>query len=167
MPLIAQKRQAGYYSTDGDYWYYSTTAVAIKWGVLAAVVFIIFIFFLLGYLHAQRRLKKGLLPHRYHRWFIPRRQLARIDPRYARPQPHFVYPQQAYGNGYNMQPMAPPAYDPNFAPPPMYMPPAGASKTQPSQPMPGQPGEASGSAATGHQTSGVTAPVPAHTNTTV
>ncbi|EEY17597.1 conserved hypothetical protein [Verticillium alfalfae VaMs.102] len=100
-----------------------------------------------GYLHAKRRLKKGLLPLAYHRWMVRRAVLAQVDPRYGRPhqQPAYyatyrpgygeAYAQGQGHGGYGMQnmPPPPPMYDPSSARPPMYVPPEGGSKVDPSQ----------------------------------
>ncbi|KAI9806908.1 MAG: hypothetical protein M1833_002566 [Piccolia ochrophora] len=161
MPSVLEKRQ-DYYDSRG--WYYSATAVAVKWGVLAAIVVVIFAFFVFAYLHAQRRMKKGLPPRRYHRWFVSRRQLQRFEP--PRPAPHDQFSFYQAGPGYNMQPMPPPAYNPNFAPPPTYQPPEGSSKTNPSQ-MPPPGAEYAGPASFGvndaRQPTGPSAPTQAHT----
>lgn len=56
------------YYGDGDgWWYYSETAFIIKWVVTAVIVLALILFFVGGYFHAQRRMKKGLPPLRYHR----------------------------------------------------------------------------------------------------
>lgn len=59
------------YGDDGDYndggWWYSDTAEAIKWTVVVAIFLGIVLFFAGGYLHAQRRIRKGQAPLGYHR----------------------------------------------------------------------------------------------------
>lgn len=50
------------------------TAYAIKWAIVSLMFVFFLVFFVGGYFHAQRRIKKGLPPLRYHRWFLPRRQ---------------------------------------------------------------------------------------------
>lgn len=105
------------------------------------------LYLILGYAHAKRRMNKGLPPLGYHRvsrtvprnpnflasrarnhtdtparpqFLVSRAQLARVDPRYAYPQPAAYgtyYPQNA---GYGMYAMPPPVYDPNAPRPPMY-----------------------------------------------
>ena len=47
--------------------WYSSDASAIKWGVVGAIFVFAVLFFVGGYFHAQRRLKKGLRPLPYHR----------------------------------------------------------------------------------------------------
>jgi hypothetical protein len=43
------------------------TAYAIKWAIIAAIILIFCLYFLGGYMHAQRRMKRGLPPLAYHR----------------------------------------------------------------------------------------------------
>lgn len=43
------------------------TAFIIKWVITALVILALVLFFVGGYFHAQRRMKKGLPPLRYHR----------------------------------------------------------------------------------------------------
>ena len=43
------------------------TAFIIKWVITALILLALALFFIGGYLHAQRRMKKGLPPLRYHR----------------------------------------------------------------------------------------------------
>ncbi|KAI9815648.1 MAG: hypothetical protein M1826_001957 [Phylliscum demangeonii] len=139
MGLILEKRQyVG--GSDGGYWYYSSTSLAIKWGILAAIVAVIFLFFILGYAHSRRRMRKGLPPLAYHRWFTPRPQPAGFATQADPQQPNAYYAHQDPDeHGYYMHSMPPPAYNPNFAPPPVYQPPTGASKFDPSQQAPGLP----------------------------
>ncbi|KAF0322021.1 hypothetical protein GQ607_010747 [Colletotrichum asianum] len=129
-------------------WWYSRTGVIVKWSVFLGLTTLFAAFLIIGYMHGKRRLKKGLLPLGYHRWLFSRAQLARVDSRYAWPQatynnyrPEYYQQQQGY---YGMQGMPPPTYDPNAARPPMYAPPDGGSKVDPSQeygitPPPGPP----------------------------
>ncbi|KAI4183394.1 MAG: hypothetical protein L6R41_005424 [Letrouitia leprolyta] len=115
---------------DDDGWWYSDTAEAIKWAVVAFIFLAIILFFAGGYLHAQRRMKRGQAPLRYHRWLLPRSQRLRYAPQQ---QFTFYHHQQ---NPYEMQPYPPPppAYHHNeMPPPPQYEPPQGASKTNPDQ----------------------------------
>ncbi|KAL8632361.1 hypothetical protein Q9189_001933 [Teloschistes chrysophthalmus] len=112
---------------DGNWWY-SGTAEAIKWAIVAGIFFAVLLFFIGGYIHAKRRVRKGQQPLAYHRWLLRRSQRTRYPP--ARPyyNPH--------GNPYEMNayPPPPPAYNSNeMPPPPMYEPPAGASKANPDQ----------------------------------
>ena len=69
MSLLAKRQvpDSPRYTNDGNDWYYSSTAYYIKWAVVAAI-FLIFIGFIIGgYIHAKRRMKKGLAPLAYHR----------------------------------------------------------------------------------------------------
>lgn len=43
------------------------TGYIIKWSVIAALILVVGLYLLLSYLHAQRRLRKGLTPRKYHR----------------------------------------------------------------------------------------------------
>ncbi|KAL8835950.1 MAG: hypothetical protein Q9170_003107 [Blastenia crenularia] len=107
---------------DGDGgWWYSDSADAIKWAVVAAIFFGIALFFAGGYLHARRRVRRNQAPLRYHR------------------------------NPYEMQAYPPPppiysssdstAYHQNdLPPPPRYEAPQGASKTNPDQQYAAPPG---------------------------
>jgi hypothetical protein len=120
--------------------WYTKTGVILKWSLFLGFILFIGLYFLLGYLHAQSRIKKGLRPLAYHRFLVSRRQMAQVDPNYQYPQaearPYF-HNQQYFGmqNMPNMPP--PPVYDPNAARPPMYpgppSPPDGGSKVDPSQ----------------------------------
>ncbi|KAL9005204.1 MAG: hypothetical protein Q9188_002003 [Gyalolechia gomerana] len=134
------KRQGWENDSDGyddAGWWYSDTAEAIKWAIVAAIFLAIILFFAGGYFHAQRRMKKGQAPLRYHRWLLPRSQRLR----YAPPQQFTFYHHQQ--NPYEMQPYPPPppAYHHNaMPPPPQYEPPQGASKTNPDQQYTAPPG---------------------------
>jgi len=120
---------------DGDgSWWWSSEAYTIKFAVLLSIFVVLIAYFLGGYLHAQRRIKKGLPPLRYHRWLLPRSQRARFDPYFQQQQQQqfAYYPVQ---DGYAMQgyPPPPPAYNPHAPPPPSYQPSEGGSKVMPSQ----------------------------------
>lgn len=52
-----------YYS----YWGYDRTAFIVKWVLIAVLLFLIVLWLVGGYFHAQRRMKKGLPPMLYHR----------------------------------------------------------------------------------------------------
>lgn len=136
MSAVHVKRQDGYRG-DGYYdtWWYSDTAIILKWAILAGIVILFLVFFVGSYLHARRRMRKGNPPLPYHRWLVPRAQRARFEPHLAHPDRHAFYQshQSPYGQAYTMYPVPPPAYNPDFAPPPHYQPPIGASKTDPSQ----------------------------------
>ncbi|KAK1635957.1 hypothetical protein BDP81DRAFT_489000 [Colletotrichum phormii] len=123
-------------------WWYSRTGVIVKWSVFLGMTTLFAAFLIIGYAHGKRRLRKGLLPLGYHRWLFSRAQLARVDSRYAwpaatyntyRPEYYNTHPQAQGGGYYGMQGMPPPTYDPNSARPPMYAPPDGGSKVEPSQ----------------------------------
>jgi hypothetical protein len=50
-----------------DWWWTSPTAYAVKWGIIAGIFILFLLLFLGGYLHARRRMKRGLAPLGYHR----------------------------------------------------------------------------------------------------
>ncbi|KIW65633.1 hypothetical protein PV04_07875 [Phialophora macrospora] len=113
---------------------YNPTAYAIKWAIIAAIFLIFSLYFVGGYLHAKRRMKRGLPPLAYHRWLVTRRQKAAFanqHPQYAG-QFSFYRAQQAHagpggygsahGQTYQMGGMyggpPPPAYnEPEYVPP--------------------------------------------------
>ncbi|MCJ1272743.1 hypothetical protein MMC21_000530 [Puttea exsequens] len=166
MGSIIVKRQdtsnndGDYYDDDNYYWGYSNTAVAIKWAIIAAIFVIFLLWFVGGYMHAQRRMKRGQPPLRYHRFLVPRRQR-----RMFAPQPQFggYYPQtNGYGDGYPMQtyPQPPPAYHAEHVPPPVYEPPEGGSKVAPAQEYAVPPPDAPPGHANAGESSSVTHDVP-------
>jgi hypothetical protein len=63
-------------------------------------------------------------------WLLSREQRGRFDPRYRDPDPvYYEYRPEQHG----MHTFPPPVYDPSLVPPPTYQPPAGGTKTDPSQ----------------------------------
>lgn len=131
--------------------WYTRTGLIVKWVVFLSLLVFFTAWVTLGYMHAKKRMQKGLPPLAYHRWLVPRAQLARVDPRYAYP-PQTTNPngtnyyrpgyQAQYDPSYNMQnmPPPPPMYDPSAPRPPMYEGPEGGSKTAPSQEYEAPPG---------------------------
>ena len=71
MVYLGKRQTYGDPYDDDDYyhgnWWYSDTAEVIKWTVLAAILFGIFLFLALGWVHARRRVRRGQAPLRYHR----------------------------------------------------------------------------------------------------
>ncbi|KAL8714805.1 MAG: hypothetical protein Q9220_001318 [cf. Caloplaca sp. 1 TL-2023] len=129
------------WNDDGDGgWWYSDTAEAIKWAVLAGIVLFVILLFVGAWLHAKRRIRRGQAPLAYHRFLVRRSQ------RPARSQPFSFYRHQQNPYEMNAYPPPPPAYNHDqMPPPPMYEPPQGASKTNPDQqfaPPPGPPPQA-------------------------
>ncbi|KAK6210751.1 hypothetical protein LQW54_005956 [Pestalotiopsis sp. IQ-011] len=126
------------FDDDGDvpFWW-TRTGIIVKWSIFLAIVVGFMLWLVLGYMHAKRRINKGLKPLGYHRCLLGRAELARVDPAYG--YPHATYTNYAPpGAGYyGMQPMPPPVYDPNR--PPQYPggpappPPMGGSKVDPEQ----------------------------------
>jgi len=54
-------------SRDNQFLTETQTAYIIKWVITAVVLVALLLFFVGGYFHARRRMKKGLPPLRYHR----------------------------------------------------------------------------------------------------
>ncbi|MCJ1482818.1 hypothetical protein MMC06_002984 [Schaereria dolodes] len=129
---------------DDNYWSYSKTAVIVKWSVVAAIFVIFITWFVGGYFHAQRRMRKGLAPLLYHKpkWLLPRSQRLRFQSGHQNDF-SFYRTQNSYNDGYGLQAFPPPAYNSDHVPPPTYQPPEGASKINPDQdyaiPPPGHP----------------------------
>ncbi|OCK81243.1 hypothetical protein K432DRAFT_295984 [Lepidopterella palustris CBS 459.81] len=115
--------------TDGGFWY-STTGEIVKWAILAAIFLFFMTWFVGGYMHAKRRMRKGLPLLAYHRWLVPYRERQRFG---QVPQNHFTfYAAQPYRpNADGTYPEPPPLY--NNDAPPSYMPPPGATKVNPTQ----------------------------------
>ncbi|GAB1310993.1 hypothetical protein MFIFM68171_01203 [Madurella fahalii] len=113
------------------------TGTIVKWSLFFAIIVVFGLYLLIGYVHAQKRLSKGLAPLGYHRFLVPRSTLAQVDPRYRYPQSTSttIHPYAPDSQYYDMHAMPPPVYDPNAPRPPTYEPPAGSTKTDPSQPQ--------------------------------
>ncbi|CAG8980534.1 hypothetical protein HYALB_00002531 [Hymenoscyphus albidus] len=111
-------------------WWYTREGQIARWSIFFGLFFILMVYMVGGYMHAKKRISKGLAPLPYHRWLLSRSQRAQFDPWYQEPTIYYqTYPPP--GAHYGMHPMPPPVYDPNM--PPTYQPPAGASKVDPSQ----------------------------------
>lgn len=134
-----------YYSSDDCYqegrcsWWWSNAGHAVRYTIVAVLFFIIFAYFLGGYWHARRRLRKNLPPLAYHRWMVkrythPRYYTPHGVPVYVHqhPQQNPYYGQPQHPDYYGMQGSShappPPAYHAGDAPPPVYQPPQGSSK---------------------------------------
>ena len=102
--------------------------MGIRYAIVALAFGILLLYFVGGYAHARRRMKKGLPPLAYHRWMVNRRLQPSYGMRYA--QPHY-----GQNQGYQMENFAPgpPAYHNEEAPPPVYQPPQGSSKVMADQ----------------------------------
>ncbi|KAM3069333.1 hypothetical protein ACMFMG_010836 [Clarireedia jacksonii] len=118
--------------SDGEvsFWYTKTGRI-IRWSVFLGLFTLFMLWVIVGYWHAKRRIRKGLVPLAYHRWLLSRQQRAMYDPTYQ--DPSVCYTTYPPSGQYGMYPMAPPMYDPNAQMPPTYQPPAGATKLDPSQ----------------------------------
>jgi len=126
---------------DSDWWWTSPAAYAIKWGIIAGIFVFFLLFFFGSYLHAKRRMKKGVAPLGYHRWLITRRQRAQFEPP---PQNNVSFYRAQDGYAMHGYAPPPPAYNPDGDNVPAYTPPEGASKVNPAQnyaeiPPPGPP----------------------------
>ncbi|KAK3301013.1 uncharacterized protein B0H64DRAFT_29208 [Chaetomium fimeti] len=128
--------EEGYIDENSCYvpFWSTRTGTIVKWSLFLGIIVAAGLYLLVGYVHAQKRIKKGLPPLSYHRFLVSRATLARVDPRYRPVQPGAVYiPTAAERNYYDMQAMPPPVYDPNAPRPPMYEPPSGSTKIEPYQ----------------------------------
>lgn len=111
------------------------TGMAVRYTVICIILASILLFFLGGYIHAKRRMRKGVPLLAYHRWMVHR------SVRYQYQQPVYnPYNGNAvhdpYQEGYAMHGYAPPppAYHRYGDAPPAYAPnPAGASKAMADQ----------------------------------
>lgn len=160
-----------YQYTNGDvfcndsFWY-TDKGIIIKWIILGVLFAIFFGWFVGGYIHAKRRLKKGLPLLGYHRFLISYSERKRHG---QVPQNHFTFyaQQQPYytnGQPYQQRPGGPyaeppPMYNGSDAPP-QYFAPQPANKPYgqqgPSMEMPQYGGPtAQSSAPQGPQQSGV------------
>ncbi|KAF2132536.1 hypothetical protein P153DRAFT_284257 [Dothidotthia symphoricarpi CBS 119687] len=143
---------------DGGFWY-SDTGVMVKWIILAVLFLVFTLWFVGGYMHAKRRLNKGLPVLRYHRFLVP----YNLRYKYTQPpQNHFTFyqqqQQQSQPYGY---PQAYPYQQRHDEPPPLYahdappgyFAPQGASKMNPDQRAGGavEMGQFSGEMAAGAQ----------------
>ncbi|KAH6657889.1 hypothetical protein BKA67DRAFT_202062 [Truncatella angustata] len=149
--LVPRQNNGNLSGSENDrevpFWW-TRTGVIVKWSIFLGFTVIFLAWIVGGSIHAKRRIRKGLKPLGYHRMFVSRNELARVDPAYAYPQATYMHYQPGPGY-YGMQSMPPPpVYDPNR--PPMYpggpMPmPQGSSKIDPEQagggyaPPPGPP----------------------------
>ncbi|KAF2187853.1 hypothetical protein K469DRAFT_569101 [Zopfia rhizophila CBS 207.26] len=114
-----------------DGFWYTETGVIVKWSILAAIFLFFMAWFVGGYMHAKRRMRKGLPLMAYHRWLVPYKERQRWG---QTPQNHFTfYAAQPYGQRPNgTYPEPPPMYN-NDAPPNYVPPPPGATKAHPTQ----------------------------------
>ncbi|ORY00229.1 hypothetical protein BCR34DRAFT_115289 [Clohesyomyces aquaticus] len=116
---------------SNGFWY-SEKGIIIKWCILTGIFLFFITWFVGGYVHAKRRMRKGLPLLSYHRWLVPyneRRRYGQV------PQNHFSFyaPNQPYGQRPDgTYPEPPPMYSGHDAPP-GYVPPPGATKAHPTQ----------------------------------
>ncbi|OAL56043.1 hypothetical protein IQ07DRAFT_639667 [Pyrenochaeta sp. DS3sAY3a] len=125
-----------------DGFWYTDKGIIIKWVILAAIFVFFMAWFVGGYIHAKRRLKKGQPLLAYHRFLVSYSERKRYG-QAGIPQNHFTFYQTAPGynphtNGPYQQRQdgawaePPPLYNNNDAPPGYFAPP-GATKTHPNQ----------------------------------
>lgn len=132
-------RDDGFRDDDSDNFWYSDKAEIIKWAVAGGITLFFLLWFVGGYIHARRRVRKGLKPLLYHRFLLPYSQRAQFEP-----QNNFSFYRQE-NQGYPMDQYGPPppVYNADNPQPPQYMPPPGGTKANPSQewiaPPPGPP----------------------------
>ncbi|KAH0609016.1 uncharacterized protein H6S33_001244 [Morchella sextelata] len=124
----------------GSNWYWSDEARNIKYGVLFGILILAFLVIMGMWLHADRRMKAGNAPLPYHRWLVARHRRAQWEPQLQQPEQQFSFyqhqqHQRQQETDYSMHTVPPPAYNPNYAQPPVYTggPPIGSSKVHPSQ----------------------------------
>ncbi|KAF2013406.1 hypothetical protein BU24DRAFT_236978 [Aaosphaeria arxii CBS 175.79] len=131
--MVFDKRDECFRNGDGsiscyrDGFWYTDKGIIIKWVIFACFFGFFMLWFVGGYIHAKRRIKKGLPLLAYHRWLVPRRH---YNPQ---PQNHFTFysPQHQHPYGPPPQqrpdgtwPQPPPTYA-HDAPPSYYAPPGG------------------------------------------
>jgi len=101
--------------------------MAVRYAIVGLLFAFVLFFFVGGYYHARRRIRKGQPPLPYHRWMVRRHFRYAPDTRYAQyQQPGRTYQMNDY-------PPPPPAYNQYEAPPPVYQPPEGGSKVMANQ----------------------------------
>lgn len=122
---LMAKRQ--YPSYGGDGWGNST--YIIRYAIVAFVVLGLSALFLVAYLHARSRMRKGLPPLRYHGWLVRGRQGSAMHGQQQHQHFHAqgggfaAYPPRGYDpytGQYPMYAMAPPAYNSAAPKPPEY-----------------------------------------------
>ncbi|KAK3115552.1 hypothetical protein LTR53_004999 [Teratosphaeriaceae sp. CCFEE 6253] len=145
-----------YYGDDygSESWWWTPAGMAVRYAVVAFLFAFILIFFVGGYYHARRRLRKGLQPLAYHRWMVRRYLQGPQQHAYMAHQQQQQPPYQGYQMDHYAPP--PPAYNNADAPPPVYQPPEGGSKVMAdqsylyTQPLPRVPGPEAGEGSQTH-----------------
>ncbi|KAK4230677.1 hypothetical protein QBC38DRAFT_507265 [Podospora fimiseda] len=134
------RTEDGFIDEDSCYvpFWNTKTGIIVKWSLFLGFLVFISLYLLIGYIHAKKRIQKGLPPLGYHRFLVPRATLAQVDPRFRYPQAN-IRPYNPNGpQAFDMYAVPPPpVYDPNAPRPPMYEPPAGSTKVDYSQQQPG------------------------------
>lgn len=118
---------------EPSFWWTKTGQI-VRWSVFLGLFTLFTAYIVIGYLHAKRRMKKGLPLLAYHRWLVNGGERSQYDPSYRNPSTYYYqYGQPGLQTGYGMQPIPPPVYDPNAPLPPSYQTPMTASKVDASQ----------------------------------
>ncbi|POS84959.1 hypothetical protein EPUL_002959, partial [Erysiphe pulchra] len=105
---------------EPSFWWTKTGQI-VRWSVFLGLFTLFTAYIVIGYFHAKRRMKKGLPLLAYHRWLVSREERAQFDPSYRNPSTYYYqYAPPGFQNGYGMQPIPPPVYDPNAPLPPSY-----------------------------------------------
>ncbi|PVI03682.1 hypothetical protein DM02DRAFT_652280 [Periconia macrospinosa] len=107
-----------------DGFWYSSTGIIIKWAILAGFFLFFVAWFVGGYIHAKRRMKKGKPLLAYHRWLVSYGERRKYG---QTPQNSYrFYAQQPYGQALpqqqQQQPYTQRADGTWPEPPPMYTP---------------------------------------------
>ncbi|WPH02376.1 Hypothetical protein R9X50_00523900 [Acrodontium crateriforme] len=125
----------------------------IRYAIFGTLFGLIILYLCVGYFHAQRRLRAGQAPLRYHRWMTARSYNTYYPQARYNNYNAYQYHINPNGQGYAMDgypPPPPPAYNHAEAPPPVYQPPQGGSKVAADQayvrPQMERVGESSGPA---------------------
>ncbi|KAF1351243.1 hypothetical protein BDV97DRAFT_421217 [Delphinella strobiligena] len=136
-PSQHPKRQFGFDNSgdddddtgDSNNFWWSNEGYYVRYAIVAAVFVGIILFILVAYIHARRRIKRGLQPLAYHRWLVrrshpySRRNVFNPYPQQNTYPPNAAYPNNVYahhgppptGQGYPMNGYTP--YAPGGAPP--------------------------------------------------
>jgi len=126
---------------DGDGFWYTDKGIIVKWILLVAFFAVFFGWFVGGYIHAKRRLRRGLPLLPYHRFLVSYSERRRYG-QAAPPQNHFTFyqtqnPYQPNATAYQQRQDGawaepPPLYH-NTDAPPQYFAPPGATKANQNQ----------------------------------
>ncbi|RKF75299.1 putative ubiquitin-protein ligase sel1 protein [Golovinomyces cichoracearum] len=138
------KRQFGgedFYIVEREpsFWWTKTGQI-VRWSIFLGLFTLLMAYISIGYFHAKRRMKKGLPLLAYHRWLVNENSRAQYDPNYRNQSSYYYQYAPQVQNGYGMQAMPPPMYNPNAPLPPSYQSPLGGTKSENSQWRPDETG---------------------------